>query len=381
MGPLSGVKVLDVGHYGVEPVAASLLGALGANVIKVEQPERRDGIHLAPPHINGLSVTYTACNLNKRSVVLDLHTKDGSEKAAVLVTEADVISGNFRPGVMERIGLGPEEVFALNPKIVYCLFPGWGPGPLEQRPMTAPIVEAFSGGASITGKRDGLPQLDGYAHTYDANASLYAVAGMLMGLVMREKTGKGQIVEVTQLGSSLALQITRIAEFFASGKTPPRLGSACTVTVPNQAFLCQDGKYLAVGVNENSQWSSLCSVLGSEELAQERYATNPDRVAHREELVPKLEEIFVTKPSRWWSIQLSKHGVPHGYYLDFEGMRNHPQVLENEHLVLINVPHQADLYFAGPPVKFSKTPGARATAPYPGQHTTDVLERGFALPR
>src|ERR1700694_3501330 len=125
VGPLAGVRVLDLGHYGVEPVGTSLLGALGANVIKLEQPDRRDGIHLAPPFRNGLSVTYTACNLNKRSIVLDLQTQEGRSRAEALVIEADVVTENYRPGVMDRLGLGPDRVFALNPKVVYGSFQGW----------------------------------------------------------------------------------------------------------------------------------------------------------------------------------------------------------------------------------------------------------------
>lgn len=377
-GPIQGVNILDFGLYGVGPIAAAILGAMGANVIKIERPEG-DPIRSIPPLQKGLSAIYTYCNLNKRAAVLDLKTSENQALIERLIREADVIMENLRPGVADKLGFGYERVLRLNPRIVYGSFPGFGAGAMQDQPCIAMVAEAFSGSVSVTGDADKPGEFSRYVHVHDHTATMHLVGAILLGLLAREISGKSQFVSLTQIGNSVAIQLTRYAEFFASGKTPPRLGSACSVTVPHEAFICQDKKYLAVGVTKDEEWVNLCKALGAEDLATSpEYALNRDRVINRHKLIPRLSDIFRTKPARWWCIRLEQYNVPHGYFYDFDVLRYHPQVLQNDDLVLLNVPHQGPVYVGGIPVKFSRTPATIEPAPYPGQHTEEIKSQGFA---
>ncbi len=376
-GPLEGINVLDLGTAGVGPWAATVLGFLGANVIKVERPGG-DRLHNMAPLQRELSTTYTVCNLNKRNIFLDLKDPQGKKHMERLVQEADVVMENLRPGALEKLGFGYEELWRINPQIVYVSCPGWGfQGPMQNLPALDPLVQAFSGFAGLNGTDPSKPKPVQYPHL-DFNASCFFAATVLLALLARGQNGESQRATCTQLGSTITLQISRIAEHFATGANPIPRGSACASTVPHQAFLCQDQKYLAVGVERDDQWRGLCRALEVEELEQDsRFSTNVGRVEHREELIPKLEELFLSKPTRWWDIKLSRERVPHGYFNDFETLRNHRHILENEYLVELNIPHQGPLYVGGLPWRFSKTPASLVPAASPGQHLEEVLQGGF----
>ena len=376
--PLDGIRVFDLTLAGVGPWSAKQLGELGADVIHVEAPGRAQ--MAVPPLFDGLSVLYITANYNKRSIMLDLKDTRAREAAYRLLRSCDVFVENMRPGVVSRLGLDYETVSGINPGIVYCSASGYGQtGHMVPKPGADPQIQAYSGWSSITGREGGDPeQFRHFAHL-DFNTSQYIVQGVLMALLARARTGKGQKVEVAMLAASLALQSTRVGEFLATGEDPPRMGSATVTTVPHQAFLCQDQQYLSVGVVKEEQWSALCRALGMDELAGDaRFSTNRQRVEQRAELVPLLEERFRTKPVRWWEIRLTAEGVPNGRVLSFDQLRYHPQVLENNLIELMDTEHWGPIYREGAPWQFSKADTIEVLPPpLPDEHTEQVLAELF----
>ena len=382
MGPLVGTKVLDMGTAGVGPRAASLLGMLGADVIKVESPAG-DGLRVQAPYFNGVSTAYLFCNLNKRCLTIDL--KDDANKPLIqrLLKEADVLMHNLRPGVLDRLGLGYEQVQDLNPSIVYVECSAWGiEGEMRDKAGVASTADAFAGLNSLNGEEGGRPERLRYTAFIDFNAANYIAAATLVGLYARDQTGRAQRVQLSQLGCTIAAELTRIAEYFATEEIPIPLGNASANTAPHQAFLCQDGRYLAVGVETQAQWEGLCRALEVQKLMLDpRFTTNVERVKHREELRQILWGLFKEKPTRWWEIRLGKEGVPHGYFYDFDVLRNHAQVIENEFIPEIEVPGVGQLYTGGVPWRYSKTPTQLEASPLPGQHTEDIRKKGFGSTR
>jgi len=381
---LEGVKVFDLTQAAVGPWAVMLLGALGADVIKVEPPGPGDIARNVPPFVKGMSVLYFDCNINKRGINLDLKNARDREIAFKLIETSDIFMENMRAGTVERLGFGYEQVSKVNPRIIYGSANAWGPrGPMGAISGADPSVQAFCGWTSISGEPGGRGQfLRHFAHI-DLTTSSYYTAAILQALVEREKTGKGMKVDVTMLGSALNLQTSRIAEFFATGKTPPRMGSATVTTVPHQAFLCQEGQWIAVGVVTDDQWQQLCKAIEAPALASdERFSTNPGRVQNQDELIPRLEKIFITKPVRWWEIKLDEHGVPNGRLYGFNDLRLHPQVRENQYIVDQDVGMYGTVYMGGLPWKFSKAETRMDRNPVPGEHTQEVLQRlGYAVPQ
>jgi crotonobetainyl-CoA:carnitine CoA-transferase CaiB-like acyl-CoA transferase len=374
-GVLDGIRVFDLSIAAVGPWAAKLLGELGADVIKVEAPEG-ELAHAIPPPIKGTAVLYISANFNKRHIVLDLKREGDRAIALKIVEKSDVFLQNMRPGAVERLGLGYDVVSQVNPRIVYVAASAYGrTGPMAQEAGIDPTVQAFSGWCSITGP-PGSPgeMFRHYAHL-DLNTSTMIVEAVLQGLVARERTGRGQKIEIEMLSAALSLQTSRLAEFFATREQPRPLGSAAATTVPHQAFLCEDKKYLAVGVVSEDQWPRFCRALKLEELCHDpRFATNPKRVEHRAELVPLLEEHFGTKPLAWWVIRLTRERVPHGRIMDFDALRYHPQVIRNQHIVTLDTPHWGALSVDGLPWQFSKTPaGPVRPGGLKGEHTAEVL--------
>ncbi len=372
-GPLAGVKVFDLTVAGVGPWASKLLGEMGAEVIHVDAPSI--GFTNALPTVRGMSLLMIICNYNKRGIFLDLKARRDRLVAYRLLESCDVFLANMRPGAVDRLGLSYDEVSKINPRIVYCLASGFGErGPMAPVPGAAPQISAFSGWSSTTGERGKPGEFFRHSAHLDFNTSAYIVEGILQGLLHRERTGIGQKIEVDMTSAAISLQTSRFAEFFATGKTPPSMGSTVTTTVPHQAFLCQDKQYIMVGVVEDDQWLRFCKAIGNEELAKDpRFASNPLRVQNRELLIPILDHVFVAKPIRWWEIRLTEAQVPNGRIRGFEELRWHPQIVENEHMVKMTTPRWGTLYVDGMPWRFSGTPGSMRPGFVPGEHTEEVL--------
>jgi formyl-CoA transferase len=378
-GPLDGLKVLDFGAAGVGPWAASLLGFLGANVLKVERPEG-EVIRTQAPFQKGVSVAYSAWNMAKKSAEFDMKVPAGRAALEPLLREADVVTANLRPGVMERLGLGYHDVRTLNPAIVYASSPGWGvSGPMEGVPGGDSDFQAFSGFASLNGDEDGPPEMARHGYHFDLNASGMLAATILLGLLQRDRTKEGQNVGSSHLGSTLSLLTSRAAEFLILDQDPVPLGSASANTAPHEAYLCQDNRWLTVGVESDAQWAPFCRAISRADLLDDpRFQTNLSRVEHRKELSEELRGVFAARPSSWWLVQLNKQQVPAGTIYDFEALRNHQQVIENEQIVGFDVSHQGTIYIGGLPWQLSKTPAALYPPPVPGANTEEMVDNGFA---
>lgn len=372
-GPLTGFRVFDLTIAGVGPWASKLLGEMGADVIHIDVPNTP--LPDVPPSIQGVGMLKIIVGYNKRRITLDLKGQRDREVAYKLLKSCDVFLENMRPGVARRLGLDYETLLQINPRIVYCNASGYGQtGTMVSKPGADGMIQAYSGFTSTTGQPGRAGELFRFYGHLDFTSSVYIVEAILTALLHRERTGEGQKVECAMAASGIALQTSRIAEYFATGKTAPRMGSAVTTTVPHQAFLCQNQEYITVGVVKEEQWPRLCDALGRPELANDtRFATNPLRVQNRELLMPILEEVFKSKPTRWWEIKLTKAIVPHSRVLSFKELRWHPQVLENGFIV--ETPTRwGNLYVEGMPWRFSETPGSTWLGYLPGEDDRELLK-------
>jgi crotonobetainyl-CoA:carnitine CoA-transferase CaiB-like acyl-CoA transferase len=381
-GPLEGIRVFDLTLAGVGPLASRLLAEFGAEVIKIEAPGDGDVMLTRPPTQRGLPVGYTYFNQGKKAAVFDLRNDADRELCYRLIERSDVFVNNMRPGAAERLGFSYDDLRRLNPRLIYGYASAWGrEGPLASWPGADPVVQFYSAWCSIQGEAGGLPEFSRFVGHLDGTTAVNLVGGILQALIYRESTSRGQRVDVSILGCSLASQITRLAEHLA-GQTPGPMGTACTTTVPHQAFLCGDQKYLAIGVEHDDQWQALCAALAAPELATDpRFATNPERVRNRAELIPLLADIFRKRPTNWWRVVLERHRVPHGRFYDWENLRYHTQVRDNDFISLVEVPLQGSMYLVNAPWKFSQWERPRLPVTRPGEHTDEVHAWLAQLPK
>jgi crotonobetainyl-CoA:carnitine CoA-transferase CaiB-like acyl-CoA transferase len=373
---LEGIRVFDLTIAAVGPWATKLLGALGADVIKVEAPGGDRLSHAVPPMIKGSSVLYISANHNKRMIELDLKKEADRAIALKIIEKSDVFVQNMRPGAVERLGLGYEVVAKVNPRMIYVAASAYGRiGPMAGEAGIDPTVQCFGGWCSITGPEHGRGEMFRHLAHLDITTATTITQAVLQALIARERTGRGQWIEIEMVTAAMALQTTRLAEYFATGEQPAPLGSAASTTAPHQAFECEDRQYLAIGVERDEQWPRFCRALKLPELiADPRFASNQLRVKHRGELVPILATRFKTKPAAWWMIRLNKEKVPNGPFLGFEELRHHPQVLANGHIVEIDTPHWGRMHVDGLPWKFERTPaGPIRAGGKPGEQAEEIL--------
>jgi crotonobetainyl-CoA:carnitine CoA-transferase CaiB-like acyl-CoA transferase len=379
---LEGVRVFDLTVAAVGPWATKLLGALGAEVIKVEAPGGDQLSHAVPPRIKGNSVLYISANHNKRMIELDLKKEADRAIALRIAEKSDVFVNNMRPGAVERLGLGYDVVSRINPRIIYVLASAYGrTGPMAAEAGVDPTVQAFCGWCSLSGPENGRGEMFRHLAHIDLTTATTITQAVLQALIARERSGEGQRIEIEMLTAAMALQTTRLAEYFATGVQPAPLGSATATSAPHQAFECEDHQFLAVGVDRPEQWPRFCRAMKLAELIDDpRFVTNSMRVRNRAALTSILVERFKTKPAAWWTIRLTQEQVPNGAFMNFDQLRYHPQVRENGHIVEIDTPHWGRLWVDGLPWKFSATPAESIRAGgKPGEHTADVLaELGIA---
>lgn len=397
-GPLEGVRVFDLTVIGVGPMATAIMALMGANVVTIEQgPMWPPAYQGSPPTTRGLTAVYMICHLAKRGIFLNLKDPKDLEKARRLVKDADLFVENMSYGTVQRLGLGHGDVARDNPRIIYGNFPGWGrTGPYSDRGSADPTAQVFSGAVATTGERGGEPEIIRWFAEYDWNASSHIVLVLLMGLLYRERTGKGMSAISPQVGAAVNVQASRIAEFLATGEPLPRMGSAATATVPDRAYRCRDNRWLAVSVVSDDQWRRLCKAVGAADLLENSVlATNSGRVANREAVDSVLEAIFASGPSKWWEIQLRKAKVPVSRFLDYSDIPDHPQIRANriferlayprpdgtakavDYPVIGKFPKLPLLPFANLPFQFSKTPLRLTSGMLPGAHTDFILEHGW----
>ena len=327
MLPLEGLRVLDLSRVLAGPYATMALADLGADVIKVEHPERGDDTrHWGPPFADGESAYFLAVNRNKRSIGVDLKTEEGLERVKRLAADADVVIENWKRGALEGMGLGYEALKKANPDLVYCSITGFGPGPDEDRPGYDFLVQARAGIMGITGQPGGEPTKVGVAAA-DIFCGLMAANAILAALHRRSATGEGARVEVPLFESTLSWLANRGQEYLISGKDTGLIGNAHPSIVPYQTFHTAD-KPIVVTVGNDAQFGRLCEAVGLPELAgDDRYTTNPDRVANREGLAAVLQERFSKRPADEWVEEIRGAGVPCG------PVNALPDVFEDEHLL------------------------------------------------
>jgi crotonobetainyl-CoA:carnitine CoA-transferase CaiB-like acyl-CoA transferase len=363
LGPL---HVLDFSRVLAGPFATMVLADLGATVTKVERPGAGDETRAwGPPYdAHGDATYYLSVNRNKASIALDLGTPDGQARARELALGADVLVENFRPGVMDRLGLGAAELTAANPGLIYCSITGFGRGPGAGLPGYDLLIQAVGGLMSITGEPGGEPQKVGVA-VVDVLAGLFATVGILAALRHREATGQGQRVEVDLLSSLLAALVNQGAAFTAGKTIPGRLGSRHPSIAPYELVTCSD-RELALAVGNDRQFGALCTVIGEPALAADpRFASNTGRVRHRDALRTALERRLATRPAAVWATELTAAGVPAGVVNDVAGGFQLAADLGLEPVVRLPRPDGDPVPLTRNPIGLSATPVRYVSAPPP----------------
>ncbi len=372
--PLDGMRVLEITQVMSGPFCGLLLGDLGADVIKVEKPGGDDSRRMAPPSINGESVAFMAINRNKRGLGLNLKSADAREIFRTLAAKSDVVIENFRPKAMQDFGLGYDDLSALNPALIYCSISGFGQtGPYRERRGFDLVAQAMSGLMSITGDADQPPVKVGVPIA-DLNAGIYACYAILAAYIHRLKTGQGQRIDTSLLEAGLAYTFWESSIYFATGVSPPPMGSAHRLSAPYQALRAADG-YMALGAANQRTWEQLCTAIGRRDLlADPRFATNADRTKHQRDLAAILETVFSSKSVAEWLTVLEQAGVPAGPVYNMEQVYGDPQVQAREMVIDVEHPIAGLTKSIGLPVKLSETPGQiRRPAPALGQHTDEIL--------
>ena len=375
MSALTGLRVLDVSQVLAGPYAAMLLGDLGADVIKVEAPDHGDHSRQMAPRISEeLSGAFLAVNRNKRGVSVDLKTPEGVAVMHRLVSTADVLIENFRPGVAARLGIDYASLAEVNTRLVHCSISGFGQtGPYGSRGGFDLVAQGMSGLMSVTGTQSGDPIKCGIPVT-DLGAGMFAVYGILAALAARERTGRGQQVDTSLFETGLGLGVWEAVEYFHTGNTPRPTGSAHRLGAPYQAFRCSDG-WINVGADGTRHWPVFCKTIGAPELVDDpRFATNPDRLANLDELVELIEWRTELEPRAHWLRLLEDVGIPAGPINSVPEALADPQAQARGMVQEVAHPRLGTLRALGPVVKFSDTPAA-ITRPAPdlGQHTDEVL--------
>ena len=380
-GPLQGFTVLDFTRVLSGPYCTMQLADMGARVIKVEQPGRGDDTRAwGPPFVHGESAYFLSVNRNKESLTLDLKHPGAARVLEPLLATADVLVENFRPGTMARLGLAYEQLAGRFPRLVYCAISGFGQtGPRSTEPGYDAVVQAEGGLMSITGAADGQPFRLGVAIS-DIVSGMFAAQGVAFALLARERSGRGQLVDVGMLDATAALLTYQAGIYFATGATPGRMGNRHPTIVPYETFAAADGEFV-VAVGNDEQWRRFCIVLERAALGDdERFATNRARVANYATLRPMLAEMLRSRTRAAWVEALRTAGVPCG------SVRDVAEVLQDPHLDARAMIQQVEHAVAGAvrvtgvPIKLSETPGSvRTPPPTLGQHTVAILKNDAGL--
>ena len=380
MKALEGIRVIDLTQAMAAPFCTMNLADMGADVIKLEppgqgEPTRREGAIRR----NGESAAFLAVNRGKRGLTVDLKQPDGVTLVKRLARTADVFVQNYRPGVVERLGVGYRDLAAVNPRLVYCSISGFGAtGPYASRGGYDLIAQGMSGVLSVTGEEDGALAKAGIPLS-DLAAGLFGAYGILCALEHRERTGEGQFVDTSLVEAAMALTLWESSEYWVTGRAPRPLGSAHRLSAPYQALRASDG-YFTVGANNDKLFEALCRAIERPDLsADPSFADRVERLTHRALLIPEIERMTATRERAHWLARLDAEGVPAG------PINTYPEALADPHArarrMVVDLVHSGvgPIKALGVPVKLSETPGAvERPAPLLGQHTGEILaELGY----
>jgi crotonobetainyl-CoA:carnitine CoA-transferase CaiB-like acyl-CoA transferase len=381
MKPLTGTRVIDLTQAMAAPYCTMTLADMGADVIKVEppgdgEPTRRE----AAVQKNGVSGSFLAVNRGKRSLTVNLKDPDGVAIVRRLARASDVFVQNYRPGVVQRLGIGPDDLARENPRLIYCSVSGFGAtGPYAARGGYDLIAQGMAGIISVTGEEDGPPAKAGLPVS-DLCAGLYAAYGILAALEHRDRTGEGQHVDTSLFEAAMSLTVWESTEYWATGQTPRRLGSGHRLTAPYQAIRAADG-YFTVGANNDKLFDAFARALDRVDLLSDpRFATRADRLANRVALVAEIEKTTIAETRTHWLARLDARGVPSGPINTYPETLADPHTLARGMVVDLVHPTAGPIKALGVPVKLSDTPAAvDRAAPVVGEHTAEILrELGYS---
>lgn len=376
-GALKHIRILDLSRVLAGPYCTMILGDLGAEVIKVEAPGGSDDTRKwGPPFKNNVSAYYLCTNRNKKSITVDLKTTEGIDVIKKLVYESDVIIHNFKTGTMERFGLDYDTLSQINPKLVYCSITGFGEtGPYKKMPGYDFIIQAMSGFMSITGDEQSGPQKLGVAIT-DVLTGLYATIGIQAALLERTQSGKGQKIDISLYDSAVSALVNIGSNYLMSGEIPDRLGNHHANIVPYQTFQTMDGE-MVIAIGNDKQFKALCSILDTPQYYKDqRFRTNPERVKHRDILVPLLQEVFVTKPTSYWQNKCHENNIPCGPIQNLEQVAKDPQLISRKMFIKHEHPTAGTIDMIGSPLKLSRTPvSVRYHPPNIGEHNRAIVKQ------
>jgi formyl-CoA transferase/CoA:oxalate CoA-transferase len=378
---LEGITVLDLSHALAGPFCSMMLGDHGANVIKLEPPGSGDIARAwGSRGPSGDAGYFVSLHRNKRGIVVDLKNPRGKELYLQLIDKADVVLENYRVGALKKLGLGYEVAKARNPGIIYCSISGFGQdGPYRDRAALDLVLQAESGMVSVTGSADGATARAGVSIA-DMTAGLNAAFAIMAALRVKEKTGRGQQVDISMMDGQLALLGTMIGDYFMDGHVPEPMGTAYRSLLPYQTFRTKT-RDIAIAVGSEKLWKAFCPAIGHPEFTDDpRYRTNQDRRAHRAELLEKLQAVFLTKPYEEWEAILLEQGIPMGAINDIAQVVEHPQVKARGSLTQVEHPRLGTVRLVGPAARLSETPPAvRTASPLLGQHTDEVMQEVLGL--
>lgn len=380
-GLLDGIRVVDLTRVLAGPYCTMILGDLGAEVIKIEHPERGDDTrHWGPPFVEGGQSAYFLCaNRNKRSLTLNLKSEKGLRILKELVEVGDIVVENFRVGTLERWGLSYEELQRLRAGVIYCSITGYGyTGPYRDRPGYDFMAQAQSGFMSVNGPVAGEPYRAGVAIA-DLAAGIFASNAIMAALFARERTGEGQRIDISLLDSMVALMSYVASNYLVSGESPQRYGNAHPNIVPYQEFKTRDG-YIALAAGNDRQWSILCEAIGHPEWAKdERFSTNPKRLEYRDVLVKQVNEEIGRRDSTYWLSLFEEIGIPAAPINDMANTFSDPQVQARNLRWEVPHPTAGTVPLVASPLNIPTSPAqVRHPPPLLGQHTDEILSELLA---
>lgn len=374
--PLNGVRVVDFTRVLSGPYGALILADLGAEVIKVEAPGLGDPSRANAPKIGGESHYFMALNRGKKSVVLNLTSDAGRDAALALCARADVVLENFRPGVMERLGLSVDTVRSLNPRVIYCSISGYGQtGPMAQKPAYNEVIQAMTGIMSLNGDVEGSPVKVGLP-IGDLGGGIFAVIGVLSALERRHRSGRGEYIDVSLFDVSVSMLSYLAALYLTTGEPPERVGSGHHSVAPLGVYGTTDG-YLAVSVFTRKFWINFCSAIEREDLlVDERFRSNSGRVRYKRELDEIIKETIGARNTAYWEDVLTKADVPHSKVADVGASLESELARERDMVIVLDHPTAGSVRSVGSVLQFGGGPKQNRMVPAPllGEHTAEVLQ-------
>ena len=378
---LDKIKVVDLTRTLAGPFCTMLMGDMGAEVIKVEEPTGGDETRKWTPFVNGESTQFLTFNRNTRSLSVNLKEREGLKIVQDLAADADVMIESFRAGTLDRLGLGYEAIKKTNPRVVYCSISGYGrTGPMADMPGYDLLIQAYSGLMSLTGDPEGSPLRIGFS-LVDLFTGMMAYGTILTALRQRDQTGKGQWVESALLDGQVAALSYHATGFMGTGVEPKRMGSGHPSLVPYQSFSASDGQFI-IGCANQGLWERMCRAIGQDAMLDDpRYTTNTDRVEHRAECVGELSALFAQKTTAHWVDLIVEAGVPCGPINTVADVVSNPQVLARNMIAEVDHPNIPNLKFPGSPLKLTDSPATiRRVPPMLGQHNEEILEEAGYSP-